>query len=482
MYYIFKNELKRKLKNPVLWILILIMIILLYINIERSYEANEFDNILNYDPAIIFLDEQTYVDSGREQMYGKDYLDYINSSNSGISPSLYEVMVDNYKMYREAYYNNDFKEKNRINSFNSLLYVNRYANLNTPSGDYYLSKYICEIANDELWDKVSGGVKYEDIDFIENIYFNKVGELKRDPSLYTIDRITYLTISEIFYARYYYYLSNNNLDYIESDAYIEFNNLYVLNNWIKNIVPIIVIVVVILLNYDLINKDVKEGSAKLLITQSVPRWKYYLGKFFAGIVIALFVITVPLTISNIFLKTQVKSESMDYPIVYDEQGFTRFKPSFNYMEENFEKYEKYEQVAFYKIPYSKIDSQVNFKVPLYQRNTDLIAFNKFLLLTFFYTLLFIMFLVAFVQLCSAIINNIYLGLFTTTAIYSGFYFIFKPFLYGKHYNLCPFTMNNSARIVAGTHNVTMLTAFLVLTLSTVGLLFAGVKIFKKKNI
>jgi hypothetical protein len=93
-----------------------------------------------------------------------------------------------------------------------------------------------------------------------------------------------------------------------------------------------------------------------------------------------------------------------------------------------------------------------------------------------------MFMVAFVQLCSAILNNVYLSLLASTAIYSLFYFIFKPFLYGKHYNLCPFTMNNGARIVAGTHNVTMLTALLVLGFSTIILLLVGVKYFKKKGI
>lgn len=135
-----------------------------------------------------------------------------------------------------------------------------------------------------------------------------------------------------------------------------------------------------------------------------------------------------------------------------------------------------------KIPYSKMDNHPQIMTPLYQRNVDLIAFDKFLLLSFFYMILFIMFLVAFVQLCSAIFNNAYLSLFVSTALYGGFYFMFKPFLHGKNYNLCSFTMNNSAIIVAGTHNVTMLTAFLVLTSSTVILQLIGIKYFKKKSI
>ena len=130
----------------------------------------------------------------------------------------------------------------------------------------------------------------------------------------------------------------------------------------------------------------------------------------------------PLTIFNIYLKFNVKSQPINYPIVYDNQGLKKIKPSFNYMEEKLKKYEKYEQIAFYKIPYSKVDSS-QFKWPLYQRNIDLIGFDKFLLLTFFYNLLFIIFVIAFIQLISAIFNNVIVSLFATVGIYGDLLFI-----------------------------------------------------------
>lgn len=462
MYYIFINEIKRKFKNPVLWTLILIMIVLLYINIERSYESNEIDIILSYQPGINLLSaDEYYTDSIKEYNFRKDYEDYLSYWNNGKSLSLYNVDLQNYELGKKAYFDNDIKEGNRITAFSNLLLANYMAN-SINNSHSTLSKYICQIANEELWDKVSNGVKYEDIDFSNKLHY----------SLHNV-------ISYIFNTRYNYYLYCNNLELIETN---EFNNLYVLYDWILNIIPIAVIIIGILLNYDLINKDIKEGSTKLLITQSLSRWKYYLGKFFAGTVIVLFTLIVPLFICNTYLKTQVPTQPMNYPIVYDEQGLKRFKPSFNYIEENFKTYDRYEYRAFYKIPYSKVDNHPQIQWPLYQRNVDLIAFNKFILIAFFYLLLFTMFLVAFVQLCSAVFNNIYLNLFATILIYGGMYFLFKPYLYGRNYNLSPFTMNNSARIVAGTHNVTMLTAFLALTFSTVILLFTGIKYFKKKNI
>lgn len=61
---------------------------------------------------------------------------------------------------------------------------------------------------------------------------------------------------------------------------------------------------------------------------------------------ATFVIIFSLAISIIILNIKVKSEPMNYPIVYDKQGFTRFRPSFNYMEQNLETYGRYEINAF----------------------------------------------------------------------------------------------------------------------------------------
>ena len=473
MYHIFKNEIKRKLKNPVLWILILMMIILLYISVRKSFEANEFDAILKYDPAYIYFDEEIrFSDAFKHSInvFGKNYEEYYDYHPGVESPSFYKARLDNYEIEKEAYYDNDIKEQNRTNSFNELLYANHKANSDAFQNNYLL-QYICEVANNELWEKVSGGIKYDDINFSNVSHVSD-----------TETRFLYDVIKSVSSARYSYYLYSNNLKPIPSGEYVEFNNLYVINKWIKEIIPMILVLILLLLNYDLINKGVKEGSTKLLISQSMPRWKYYLSKFFASTIIVVFTIILPLIVTNLYLKTNIKSQPMNYPIVYDKQGLTKLKPSFNFMEENFETYGRYEHQAFYKIPYSKMDTTKNLSVPLYQRNTDLIGFNKFLMLTSIYTLLFIMFMVSFIQLCSTIFNNTIISLLATTGIYGLFYFLFNPYLYGKHYNLCPFTMSNSARIVGGTHNVTMLTAFLVLTSATLILLFVGTKYFKRKEI
>ncbi len=98
MYYIIKNEVKRKLKNPVFWVLILMIVILLYINIQRSYESNEFDKILSYIPGVTIIDDEdiVFTESMKEYWYGKNYEDYISQSSYFISRSLYDVELQNY--------------------------------------------------------------------------------------------------------------------------------------------------------------------------------------------------------------------------------------------------------------------------------------------------------------------------------------------------------------------------------------------------
>jgi len=53
---------------------------------------------------------------------------------------------------------------------------------------------------------------------------------------------------------------------------------------------------------------------------------------------------------------------------------------------------------------------------------------------------------------------------------------------GRHYNIVPFNMFRVGRIIEGSQNVTVLSAVLILTLSTGLMLFGGMKYFEKKAI
>src|SRR5699024_4707605 len=115
--------------------------------------------------------------------------------------------------------------------------------------------------NEELWDKVSGEIKYEDIDFKNTrVWGNSLAEF-----------LAHIT-DQIFVTKYFYYLYIHNLDYIPTG---EFTNLEGIYDYLINILPVVLIVLCIFLNYNSINKEVTDGSVKLILTQSTPRWKYY---------------------------------------------------------------------------------------------------------------------------------------------------------------------------------------------------------------
>lgn len=190
---------------------------------------------------------------------------------------------------------------------------------------------------------------------------------------------------------------------------------------------------------------------KLILTQYTPRWKYYLGKYFSGVLIVLFILFVPMVIINIVLGIREGFQPLNYPVLYDKQGLTRFVPAFNYIE-------KANQI------HGQITKGISDlpRVPLedgyytIQRNIDIIPYYEFILLSVVYMVLFILFLVAFVQLFSALINNQILSIAATTGVYGIAYLLGREALTERYYNLNPFTMHNSGRIVAGTHNINWL--------------------------
>ncbi len=460
MFSLVKTDLKRKFKSSVVWLLIFIMMILSYSYLKGGIERSELDAIASYHPGIV--DREEYFSKPVSYYYCDSYEEYIEEYPAeGLSESYYNTEVNIHKDKEKAFNEGNEKEYMRLESFEALLYANFFSKSSGAESALFVDE-ICKRENNKLWDKVSGGIKYEDIDFK-----NTGGKGN------SLAEILAVITSNIFAARYRYYLYTHSLDPIIE----EYNNIGVLYNYLINIFPTVLVIVCILLNYDSVNKEVTDGSVKLILTQSTPRWKYYLSKYFTGIIITLLVVILPIFISNLYLGSQIGFKPINYPVIYDGQGIRRFKPAFNYMESKFD-ITAWDYTAFFRMPY-----KIGFEFDkLYQRNIDIVPYYKFILLSFLFTLLFVMFLVAFVQLFSALMNNKVLSLMTITGIFAASYYIFKPFLYEEHYNLCPFTMNNGARIVAGTHNVTMLTALIVLTVSTTIFLLIGVKYFSKKEI
>jgi ABC-type transport system involved in multi-copper enzyme maturation permease subunit len=400
---------------------------------------------------------QYYEISGRV-LYGS--FERYQMQTGEIDKNNYDLLVDIVDQQNKYYKTKDFKNFYKISCFGNI--IDAHSTVGSNSTNPFIKK-ILDKKSLEIWDEVSDGIKYEDINFQKG-----TSGVEHEFSQF---------IMHMLNLKYNYYMYENNIGYYSNEDY---NNMGFTYRFLITMIPILIIIIGILTNYDNINKEVNEGSTKLILTQSTSRWKYYLSKYFSGVIIVLFIIIVPMVIINIILGIKYGFQPANFPVFYDKQGLTRFLPAFNYLE-------KYKEFYGYEYRWGISSTPL---VPLgagdgiimIQRNINIIPYYQFILLSIIYLILFTLFLVAFVQLFSTLINNQIISIAAILGIYGGMYFLGKGFLTERHYNVNPFTMHNSARIVAGTHNVTMLTAAIILISSTILFLAIGLKYFKVKEI
>ena len=306
----------------------------------------------------------------------------------------------------------------------------------------------------EIWDNVSDGTKYEDI----SIY-------------HAGDRFPLMGFSCINHAKFHNYLYNNDLDVYYND---DINNISFLYNYLIDILPILLIIFPILLIYNSINKEINNESIKLSLTQGLPRWKYYMAKYISGVLHILLLVYIPLIFVSVIIGFKYGFVSLKYPVSYYPLGFKSLIPRHNFVEGL-----NYPNIY---IGISRLPRQSIRGVETILLGDEIIPFYKFILLSILFTILFVLFVVALVELISSLINNEQMGFIITALIFSLGYKLSQPYIHERHYNLSPFTMNNSAAIINGSCNVTALTSFIILSLSTIILLSTGIIYFKKKDI
>ncbi len=345
--------------------------------------------------------------------------------------------------------NEDYKSYNRYKSLYNLIYAKMYMS----STDKILSK-AAQMEIKKIWDKVSDGIRLEDIG---RFYFGH--------QTYLMD------FFNIYEAKFYYYLYNNGLEAVYQD---DINNISFLYRYLIDVLPMLLIIFPVLLTYNIINREVNNGSIRLVLTQGISRWKYYISKYISGLLHILFLAYIPLLFISTLIGFEYGFVSPRYPVFYYPLGFKYLIPRYNFVEGLSAPY-KY--IGISRLPQQKVRE---FETILL--GDEIIPFYKYLALIILFTILFIMFAVALVELISALINNEILSFALTSIIFVLGYRLSQPYIHGRHYNLSPFTMNNPATIVNGSCNVTALTSLIILSFSTIVLLGLGVLYFKKKNI
>ncbi len=441
MNIIFKEDLMKKIKSPVTWGLIIVILFMSYIGVKSETDKRKMG-------AYAYGERSLYETSG-EVLFGE----FDEETKESWDRRTHDILIEVHNRLVK-YYKKDSPNFSKASAFSSIISANLMVGPNNPNP--FLNKMLKEKSL-EIWDEVSDGINYEDVNFT------------RTGAKYPLEQLLIHTLHAK--VQYYFYKNNINL-FIDTYSNIEFTYRFLIT-----VLPILIIIVGIIINYNNINKEVKEGSAKLVLTQSIQRWKYYLGKYFSGVITVLFIILVPMIIVNIAMGIKDGFQSLNYPILYDKQGLTRFFPSFNYIEKANELFGE-RLAGISNVPRMPISKETFVT----QRNINIIPYYQYILLTLGFIILFVLFLVAFVQLFSSLINNQILSIAVSIGLYGGMYLWGQRYLVERNYNVNPFTMNNSARIVAGTQNATMLTVAIVLILSTIILLAIGLRYFKKKSI
>jgi len=451
MFTLIKMDLKQRIKSPLTWFIILILCMISLLNIMDKREERSYRPFSGHD---INRWERSYYDWG--QFY--DERDRIS-----IPVAVYsnEMLTKTMEDAISANRNNDIREVTRLLTFNHLLRAKGgFVTNNTIGNPYFNNEAL------EMWDEVSGGIPYENINFFPT--GNAFGETK---------------YYQLLYAKYYYQLYVNDLEPIYSD---DVNNITYLYDYFFNVVPLFVLIIPILFIYNIINKEKNSGSLKLVLTQSISRWKYYISKWVSGVVHVISMLILPPAFISTILGLKDGFVSFKYPTLFLKNTMTSFGTVPNYLDAIKMQEGHLTRFGFRSTTFSYFAPSHRIVIHPYHiyphERVDVIPFYQYLLMVLLLTVLFVAFAVALVQLISAIINKEIISFVGATGIFAVGTLISSPFKEGKNLNLSPFTMEHGSRIVIGTYNISALGSTLILLASTLLLLVIGCRYFKTKEI
>lgn len=450
MLTLIKMDLKQRIKSPLTWFIIFILCMMSLLNILEKRETRlnrrfQEHDIYSWGSGNLYNWAKIVFDEREKELYPKQYY----------TAEILTKVPEEFTIANDA---NNIKEITRLLSFENLLWAKKGYVKNDPIMNTVFERKVIK-----MWNDVSGGISYEDIDFYP------IFSGSADTESYSL-----------LWAKYYHQLYINDFKPIYPD---DINNITFLYDYFFNIAPKLIVIIPILLIYSIINKEKNTGSLKLILTQSISRWKYYMSKWVSGVIHIIFTILFPPIVISTILGFINGFVSMKYPTLYLKRTMTSFKPIPNYLEAvkmqwgyiptfgdntTFSHYAPgHKQVIDMVFPHSKI---------------DLIHFYKYLLMVILLTILFIAFAVALTQLISAIIDKEIISFVVVSSVFALGILVSSPFKYENKLNLSPFTMEHASRIVIGTYNVTALGSMLILSISTILLLVIGCRYFKKKEI
>ena len=251
-------DLKKRMKSPITWLLIWIILMTSYFKIDEIKTERLYRNFI-----------EKY-DTSKAEMYisYKDDEYFWNANDKTRA-----IMVDTSEKLLEAEKRGDYKSYNKHEALLHLI----SAKLSMSNDIIQITAAENQIK--EIWDDVSDGIKYEDTNIAH----------------WGMESNALVEFSQLYRAKLHHYLFINDLEVIYED---DLNNINFAYKYVFDILPLFLIISTILLMYNSINKEVNNESAKLILTQSIPRWEYYISKYISALIHVLFIVYTPFVFVN----------------------------------------------------------------------------------------------------------------------------------------------------------------------------------------
>ena len=434
-------EFKRKINNPKTLFLIVLMLVLSFQRIGHyRLEGAKYSSYVSFES---YGESIENLGSILFQRYGE---------GSEKDRDSFKLFMDTGEQVKIAAKEEDYREWTRLSAFAALIYAKSAA---YGEGEQEKESFKSEAI--EIWNEVSNGIDYDDVDF-------KYG-----------DKTAYKTSSDFHLseARYYHTLYKKGLDPIGRN---HINSITFLYRYFDDIIPIAIGFIVLILIFDNVNEEWSNGSLKLVLTQPLSRKEYLASKLIVGILYSLFIVLIPALIVLIGFGIVNGFQNYNYPVLYLGEGFKTIEPLPNYLKRDVDEKggNDFQGISIYSnIPGSNSGlSNRLVLIPLY----------KFILLSLLLLTFCIIFYVTLNLLISSTTKNKIIA-FTISGLITLIGTVYsQKWIVGDKYNLSPFTMNNPVRILNGTYNATALTASIVLLGSALIIFLCNNLYYQKKDL
>lgn len=461
-------EVKHYLRKRKLWIALASVIVcsgLLALNLKdnmRIEDKEKFTKSIEFaNLALASADSLT-----QEQM---DSLTLADDGfpilDESISNPFNETLINKAYDLQDAASSSNFQEVNRLTADITLMLADRMLYL-TQNENYDL--YIRDYFNHS--EKVKQLIIKRNLPLYINVDFENYGFDAFNTG--EVDQVQLFPYFQ-FSARFYEYLQQNDIDHLN---YSQVDSGTIIIQFIRNLFPLIPIILIALLFFDSISEDRDSGVLKTILSQAKPRRRYLNKKIFANCISAILIFIIPFVLMSISLGIFDQFKSMQAPALANVQGLNSFIMLENPMADPIGGEIIHETIGisdYMALPGASQspNAQLDF-IPMWQ-----FAFYSIILSIFV-----IIFCVMLNTFLNVICKNKLISLILSIAIVIGGIAITSPENYELIFAFLPFTFMNPVHIVSGYYTYSFLNGIIVLSVYSIILYAFSVMLFKRKDI